>query len=147
MRAEKLSGNTSVLKDRAGQTEGNASRAALDGGQRRCMEAMRRADVVEPAQLQFGKDEVGAGGHLKAGHQLAAKHFQLALVQGVVRIKEGDHEMCWLKPCERTPTLAHYRAAKGGGVHPIAFGKSDRTIFAGGHRQSRVSPCFSAERN
>jgi hypothetical protein len=41
--------------------------------------------------LNLGQHMLNALRHLKSRHQLATKHFQLALVQGVQVVVEGDH--------------------------------------------------------
>ena len=64
---------------------------AVHARQQRVIKRQRVQQRPQLAPLQLQQHLVGAGGHLKARHQLAAEHLQAALVQGVVAVVVGDH--------------------------------------------------------
>ena len=52
---------------------------------------LRSKHFTQLAALHFLQHIVGPGGHFKTRDQLAPEHFQLALVQGVLVVVNGDH--------------------------------------------------------
>jgi hypothetical protein len=60
--------------------------------QQRVIEGVRVQHRPQVTPLQLQQHLIGARRHFKARHQLAAKHLQPALVQGVVAVVVGDHD-------------------------------------------------------
>ncbi|MCY1362044.1 hypothetical protein D9M69_487430 [compost metagenome] len=80
--------------------------------QQRVVERVGRLQRAEAAALEFVPHMVDAGGHLEAGHQLAPEHFDLALVQGVLVVVDGEHEAA--KGVATGPAIMPHAAAPPG---------------------------------